>query len=370
MRWSWKIGEVSGIGIFIHATFILILLWVIFSYAIAGQSAAATIDGVLFVMALFGCVVAHELGHALTAKRFGIKTRDITLLPIGGVARLERMPEKPSEELFVALAGPAVNVVIAFALILVLGAFGWLVPLGGLSVTTGGFWQRLAVVNVFLALFNLLPAFPMDGGRVLRALLATRLEYSQATGIAAAVGQFLALGFGLMGMVTGNPMLVFIAFFVWVGAGQEATMVQMKSVFGGIPVVRAMVTDFKTLNPTDTLEAAVQLILAGSQHDFPVLYGDEVIGILMREDLIAALSQRGPQTPVQEIMRREFEQADAAEMLETAFQRLQTCNCRTVPVKRNGQLVGLLTTDNVGEFVMIQSALSGAKGKPPESKPV
>lgn len=363
MKWSWKIGEVAGIGIYVHATFFLIFAWVILVHYFQGRSVFATILGLLFITALFACIVLHELGHALTAKRFGIKTRDITLLPIGGVARLERMPEKPVQELWVALAGPAVNVVIAVILFALLAVTGALVPTRGLSMTGGPFLERLAVVNVFLVLFNLIPAFPMDGGRVLRAVLATRMEYSQATNAAASVGQIIAFGFGFLGLTAGNPFLIFIAFFVWIGAAEEASMVQMKTALGGIPVSRAMVTEFHTLNPSDTLGHAVERILAGSQHDFPVVYGDEIIGILMREDLVAALSHKGSESLVQDSMRREFQQVEASEMLETAFRRLQDCKCHTLPVRRGGALVGLLTSDNVGEFVMIQSALQA----PPQS---
>jgi Zn-dependent protease len=301
-------------------------------------------------------VVAHEYGHALTARKFGIKTRDITLYPIGGVARLERMPDKPIQELWVALAGPAVNVVIAVAL------YAWLVtahalrPFGELTVTGGPFLERLLVTNLFLVGFNLIPAFPMDGGRVLRALLAMRLEYTRATGIAAGIGQGLALLFGLWGLFGGNPMLVFIALFVWIGAGQEASMVQMKSALAGIPVSRAMLTDFKTLAPTDPLSRAVELVLQGSQQDFPVLANDAVAGILTRADLLMALTQQPPSTPVSAVMQREFLQVEPGEMLETMFARLQECQCHTVPVTRHGSLVGLITSDNIGEFLMIQAA--------------
>jgi predicted transcriptional regulator len=197
----------------------------------------------------------------------------------------------------------------------------------------------------------------MDGGRVLRSLLALRLEYTRATQIAATVGQGLALVFGLVGLFS-NPFLVFIAFFVWIGAGQEASMVQMKTALGGIPVAKAMLTDFQVLSPSDTIGRAAELILSGSQTDFPVLEGNAVIGVLTRNDILAALSGQGKEVVVTTIMRRDIQVVDANEMLEPAFARLQTCNCHTMPVISRGQLVGLLTTDNIGEFLMIQSALS------------
>jgi Zn-dependent protease len=299
--------------------------------------------------------VLHEFGHALMAARYGIKTRDITLLPIGGLARLERMPDEPLQELWVAVAGPAVNVVIAAGLFAWLHFSATLAPLEQLTVASGPFLERLMVVNVILVVFNMLPAFPMDGGRVLRALLATQMEYTRATQIAASTGQAMALLFGFLGFLF-NPFLLFIALFVWIGAAQEASMAQMKSSLGGIPVLRAMITDFRTLSANDPLSHAVDQILAGSQQDFPVVEQDRVVGILTRQDLIVGLAQHGRDTPVGDAMQREFETVDAAEMLETSFRRLQSCQCHTLPVLRRGELVGLVTMDNVGEFVAIQAA--------------
>jgi Zn-dependent protease/CBS domain-containing protein len=356
MKWSWKIGSFAGIEVFIHATFLLIIGWVGLTYWIETRTLAGTLEGIVFTLVLFGCVVLHEFGHALTARRYGIKTRDITLYPIGGVARLERMPDKPIQELWVALAGPAVNVVIAGLLLGWLIVSGTLAPLAGLSMTGGPFIERLLAVNISLVLFNLIPAFPMDGGRVLRALLALRLEYTRATQIAAIIGQGLALVFGFVGLFF-NPFLLFIAFFVWIGAAQEASMVQMKTALGGIPVGRAMLTDFQSLSPRDPLSRAIDLILAGSQTDFPVVEGSAVVGVVTRSDLLAALARQDQAAPVAGIMRRNFQVAEANEMLEPAFARLQACDCHTLPVMYRGQLAGLLTAENVGEFLMIQSAL-------------
>jgi len=363
MRWAWKVGSYAGIGVYIHATFLLIILFVVLSYWSQGGSIPEIFFGVIFTLAIFLCVVLHEFGHALTAQHYGIKTRDITLLPIGGVARLERMPDEPMQEFWVAVAGPAVNVVIAAILLLWLVLTDSLVHLETLGIASGSFLERLMLVNVFLVAFNLIPAFPMDGGRVLRALLATRLEYTRATSIAAALGQGIALLFGFLGFFF-NPFLIFIALFVWIGAHQESSMAQMKSSLGGIPVRRAMLTDFRTLSPNDTLDHVIELILAGFQHDFPVVENDHVIGILMRSDLMVALAQRGRETPVREVMTREFATADPGEMLETAVACLREGRCRTLPVVRGGVLVGMLTMDNVGEFMMIESALRGHPRRP------
>jgi Zn-dependent protease len=361
MKWSWKLGEVAGIDVYMHATFVLLIGWVALSHWQEAHSLAVVVSGVAFILALFGCVLLHELGHALTAKRYGIRARDITLLPIGGVARLERMPDDPRQELWVALAGPAVNIVLAALL------YGWLLatgtwdPLDQLSVTGGSFIGRLMVVNLFLAGFNMLPAFPMDGGRVVRALLATRMEYVRATQIAGSLGQGMAFLFGFIGLFA-NPFLLFIALFVWIGAAQETSMVQMKSALGGIPVGRAMLTEFRILSPGDPLGQAVEMVLAGSQQDFPVVENGAVVGVLTREDLLVALAKQGQESPVSAVMRRDFQVADSSEMLEPVFLRLQSCDCRTLPVTRQGRLVGLVTMDNVGEFLMIQAALAEAKG--------
>ena len=357
MKWSWKLGEVRGIGVYVHATFLILIGFIGLSHWSAGDGLGKTLEGVGFILAVFSCVVLHELGHALMAARYGIQTRDITLLPIGGVARLERMPEEPLQELWVALAGPAVNVVIAAALYAWLQFTSAFTPLEQLSVTSGPFLERLMVVNIFLIVFNMLPAFPMDGGRVLRALLATRLEYARATQIAASIGQAMALMFALLGFFT-NPFLMFIAFFVWIGAAQEASAVTMKAALGGVPVRRAMMTDFRTLRPGDSLQRAIELILATPQQDFPVVEDARVIGILPSRELMIALQQRGPETRVGDVMRRDFLALEANEMLDTALARMHTAECcLTAPVIHHDALVGLLTAENVSEFLLIVSAL-------------
>ena len=358
MRWSFRLGTVAGIPLYVHATFPLLLAWVVFLHARQGASLAATLRGLLFVLALFACVVLHEFGHALVARRYGIVTRDITLLPIGGVARLTRMPREPGQELRVALAGPAVNVAIAFVLWVLLALSGGGVSPLQLGVADGPFLQRLLVVNVSLVVFNLLPAFPMDGGRVLRALLATRLPYVRATRIAATAGQGMALLFGFLGLMA-NPLLLFIALFVWIGASQEAAAVEMGSSLAGIPVRRAMLTEFRVLHPEDTLQQAVAMILAGSQHDFPVVDQDRVVGLLLRSELIAALARLGTAASVGSVMRTDFETATSEEALDAALPRLRT-GPGPMPVLDGERLVGLVTSENVGEFLAIQASLSKA----------
>ena len=357
MKWQWKLGRFLGIDVYVHATFLILIGWVGYSYWLEHGTIAEVVNGILFILALFFFFFLHEYGHALTARKYGIKTRDITLYPIGGVARLERMPDKPIEELWVALMGPAVNVVIAAGLFAVLAATGNLVPLTGLSIASGSFLMRLMIVNISLVLFNLIPAFPMDGGRVLRALLAMRMDHVRATQVAASIGQGIAFLFGFIGLFS-NPFLLFIAFFVYIGASQEASMALMKDSIGGIPVTRAMLTDFKTLSPRDTLAQVVGLVLAGSQHDFPVVDANGVVmGILERDEFIAALARQGQSAPVVGVMRKDLPSVDSHDMVESAVARLQESGAKTLPVMHGGQFVGLITAENITEFLMIRSAL-------------
>ena len=355
MTWSWKLTRIAGIDLYVHATFSMVIAWIALVHWNQSHRIQAVVEGVGFILALFACIVLHELGHALTARRYGIRTRDITLLPIGGLARLERMPDEPIQELWVALAGPAVNVVIALLLFVWLQASGLWESVDQLGVAVGGFTERIMIANVLLAGFNLLPAFPMDGGRALRALLATRMEYTRATQRAALIGQGMAIVFGFLGL-QGNPMLLFIALFVWIGAGQEASLAQMKSSLAGIPVRQAMLTHFRTLTPANTLGDAVDLLLTGSQQDFPVVREGRVEGMLTRKDLVAALTRGGRNARVGDHMERTCATAEASEMLESVLARLQGRDCHTVPITERGALTGLVTMDNVGEFLMVQAA--------------
>jgi Zn-dependent protease/predicted transcriptional regulator len=363
MRWSWRIGSLAGIGVYVHVTFFLLILFILVLYWRQGRSLASALGGAIFILVIFGCIVLHELGHALAARKYGIRTRDITLLPIGGLARLERMPDVPIQELWVAMAGPAVNAVIAAALFLGERLSGFHLEQETFHWVGGSYLNKLMVVNFWLLAFNLIPAFPMDGGRVLRALLATRLEYTRATLIAARVGQGIAWLFGLIGLFT-DPFLLFIALFVWMGAEQEAAMAQIHTSMGGIPVQRVMLTDFRTLQPDDRLAGAIEHILAGWQQDFPVVFGDHILGVLTREDLLRTLAQRGSEGLVRDAMNREFQTADSHDMLEKALALLQKGKCRSLPVVHDERLVGMLTMDNVGEFLMIQSALRQAHRTP------
>lgn len=375
MKGSLRFGRFWGVDVYIHFTFLLFLLF--FGYVrwmeAAGDGNPATVPWkeaaavVGFICALFTCVVLHEYGHVLAARRYGVQTRDITVLPIGGVARLERIPEKPSQELIVALAGPAVNVLIALVLALFLGLTHWLQGwdrMKGMQgdvllrmLQWGGLLPTLLVANVVLVVFNLLPAFPMDGGRVLRALLSMKLDRVRATRLAANIGQFLAVMLGFWGLHSGHYILLFTALFVWVGASREAEDVEMQSQLSGSGVGHAMLTEFHTLSPDDTVARAVDLILDGWQTDFPVTESGRVVGIFTRHDLINAIkdAQATPDVSVATLMRRDFSVCQADEPLEACVQRLRESSLPILPVMQEQELVGLLTPENVGEFLYLRT---------------
>ena len=356
MSWSWKLGRVAGIPIYVHWTFVILIVWLVAAGAMQGGDLSAGLLQGGFVLALFACVVLHELGHALMARRFGVPTTDITLLPIGGVARLQRIPEKPVQELLVALAGPAVNLVIILILWLV---FGVRLPGGADSdeLLHAGFWPKLLLVNGFLAGFNMLPAFPMDGGRVLRALLAMKLPYARATRVAASVGQLMAIAFGLFGLSSGAPMLLFIALFVWIGAEAEAVQVAERAALKGVPVHEAMLTDFQTLHGDDTLGRAAELLLAGAQQDFPLEPDGGEARVLTRANLMSGLAARGSEAPVRDFASAVAPAVDADGPLVAAVALLRERGSPCAQVTRDGRFVGLLTLENVGELLMVREAL-------------
>ena len=363
MSWSFPIGHLLGSEIRVHITFFLLLAWIGISYYSRGGASAA-LEGIVYILLLFACVVAHEYGHALAAKRYGIRTPDITLLPIGGLARLERMPEKPGQEIVVALAGPAVNIVIAVVLVLILGASVDAEALTELENPGVSMLARIASVNVFLALFNLIPAFPMDGGRVLRALLALRYSRVRATQIAARVGQGFAFLLGFLGLLDGNPLLLFIAIFIYLAATAEAQQTGLVDVARGMGVREAMITRFETLGPKATIGQAADQLLATTQHEFPVVDGyGQLRGFLTRTAMIKALSKSGPETPVIVAMTGDIPTVRAWARLEEALQLLQGRRAPAVGVvDEAGRLAGYITPENVGELMMIENATGRGRG--------
>lgn len=365
MRYSLHIARIAGIDVKIHATFFLLLAFIAFLNHKSGGPAAA-IDGVIFVSLVFLSVLLHEFGHAFAARRYGIRTPDITLLPIGGLARLERIPENPKQELVIAIAGPLVNVAIAAVLWSYLGLTSELPHPAHIEHVGVSLPKRLLLANLVLIVFNLIPAFPMDGGRVLRAFLAMRMEYARATNIAATIGQGIAFLLGAFGLLSNPPlpMLVLVAVFVFLGAGQEASLAQLRTASVGLRVSSAMVTHFQSLPRHASLHQAVDALLETSQHEFPILDLDgSVCGILTRDDLIVALRKSGADTPVAEVMRVDVPSLHYAMPLDRAFAVIQESGCPALPVlDSTGRLVGLFTPENVGELMMVQTALKKAQG--------
>ncbi len=354
MAWSFSLGRLLGSELRVHVTFFLLLAWVGFAaYSSGGWPAA--LNNILFVLALFACVVAHEFGHALMARRYGIRTPDITLLPIGGLARLERMPEKPMQEVWVALAGPAVNVVI-WAILVVLGAGIQLGSLAQIDSAGTNLLSRLAYVNLLLAAFNMIPAFPMDGGRVFRALLCMKMERAKATRIAALGGQIVAVGLGFLGLTSGNPILVLIAVFVFIAANSENQDVALRSVARRVKARDAMITEFKALSPDDTLATAAQAVIHTTQHEFPVLAEDgSLLGFVTRDRLFAALASDHPRSePAASIMDKKIPQVALTSGLDQVLNGLHKGAPAIAVCTKSGQMVGYITRENIGELMVIQ----------------
>jgi len=369
MSWSLNIGRVAGTVVRVHLTFLLFLGW-IFAASYATGGAATAVDSLLFMLLLFLCVLLHEFGHIFTARAFGVSTPFVTLLPIGGVAQLERIPEEPGQEFLIAIAGPLVNVVITGLLVLVAGAHLTSSAAASVDNMHIPLVDRLAAVNLFLALFNMIPAFPMDGGRVLRALLASRFGYVRATEIAASIGQFVAFALGFFGLMY-NPILIFIAIFVYLAASSEAHMVALRAASRGVPVSYAMLKQFVTLLPGAHLDEAVQALLQTGQGEFPVVDdASKPVGVLGRADLIRAIKTLGPDARVADAMNGELPTIGHRMPLDQAFKLLQEKQAPAVGVTdSSGRLVGLVTHETIAGMMMLQEALPKGVQIGPWSKP-
>ncbi len=357
MKRSLSFPKVAGIDIHIHWTFSLLIVWIIYNNMRAGLDATQVTWSVIFVLSLFICVTLHELGHALAAKRYGIKTKDITLYPIGGVARLEKMPEKPKQELIVALAGPAVNLTIALLLspAILNSDISAEESSRVLIINAHNFLPMLGMLNITLAVFNLIPAFPMDGGRVLRALLAMKLGRVKATQIAAGIGKLLALGFIVMGFYS-NPFLIFIGLFVILGANAEEQMVMTQSLIIELTAKNAMMTNFISLEKEEPISKAIELLLAGQAKSFLVTDQGVPYGIIDRDDIIRGVKEFNENQSVEHIAQKELIYVNSATPLNEVFMEFRKTRTPLILVKDSDQLVGIIDTDNIAELIMIQSA--------------
>ncbi|HBR56678.1 MAG TPA: site-2 protease family protein [Blastocatellia bacterium] len=363
--WTIRIGRFFGIEVFIHWTFWILLVWIVLLHFRSGSDLSQALWGGLFILALFGCVVLHEFGHALTAARFGVATRDITLYPIGGIASLEEMPERPGQEMLVALAGPAVNFAIAAILWFYLQLTGQIPGIEALSdpdkMTELPFFWSLFLANLILPIFNLIPAFPMDGGRAFRALLSFWMERVKATIVAAKLGQLLAILFVFLGFFY-NFWLVFIGLFVYLGAGGEVAHERMKTELSGLTVDDASMRKFTLLRPEEPLSRAVDALLNSQESAFVVLDGDKPVGLLTRNEIIRGLAEHGKDAAVSSFMIREFFTVDSAMPLREFFKRLIEKNQNiAVVVDKEENLVGLIDRENVEEMLLINEALKKSR---------
>lgn len=353
MTWSFSIGRFAGTEIRVHATFFLLVAWIAASAWAEGGGAVAAAS-VVFVAALFACVIAHEFGHILMARRYGIRTPDITLLPIGGLARMDRLPERPGQEIAVALAGPCVNIAIWAAIMLLMGPEDPISSAAALEDPAGGFWARLAGINLLLAVFNLVPAFPMDGGRVLRALVALRIGRLRATRLAARIGQAIAFVFGIAGLMGGGPVLILIAVFVFLAAGAESAEVEMRAIARDRSASDAMIRHFVTLGPDDALGTAADAVVRTTQHEFPVIAADgSLAGFLTRGALIEALAGKSAPARVRDAMASPIPTLSAEAPLLEVIGALQSSRAPAVGIVDRGRLCGYVTVENLGEMVML-----------------
>jgi Zn-dependent protease/predicted transcriptional regulator len=364
---SLKLFSVRGIDIKIHITFPLILVWAGVQFGLlSDQGVEGALFGVIVTLLLFGIVILHELGHSFMALEFDVPIEQIVLLPIGGVAQMGRIPDKPVQEFLVAIAGPAVNFVLAillgvFALVfsINLDAQQMIQTVRGMgSLEFAPIFSYVFATNIFLGVFNLLPAFPMDGGRVLRALLATRLNYVRATSIAVTVGQGLAWLMGLWGFLGGGFFLILIAIFIYIGASQEGQLTRLRTILGDLKVRQAYTRQAETLSPADTLQAAVDLTLRSFQANFPVCDGSQLVGILTQQRLVETLQTSGPNTRLSQAMATDFETVSPDDGLFEVQQMLAESKLEAMPVSQDGRFLGLITQQDIAEIYRLASSQS------------
>ncbi len=357
MKANLSLGSVFGIKIKVHWTFIFLIIWIIFSELKHGGNKDSILFNIALVLAVFVCVILHELGHALTAKHFEIETKKITLLPIGGMASLERIPESPKQELLVTLAGPLVNILIALLLY-------FIIPVKELmhlnftetfeslsSFTLQNFLFYLYIVNIALVVFNLIPAFPMDGGRILRALLAIKMNRVKATQIASNIGQFIAVLFLLIGLLY-NPILIFIALVIFLGAYGENKIVQHMAILKGHTAKEALMTNFTTFQPNDTVKDAIKIIISGTENNFVVIEKDAIKGLLYYQDIIE--NAKNENVLIKDIMNSSFKTIKSTDDLKTVYQLIHNQKNSFFPVLENGNLIGVIDSANLNEFILFQ----------------
>lgn len=357
MRWSFKLGRIFGISFRIHVTFLL-LLWFVFMAGLSKKGTAEAVGAVLFVCAIFACVLIHELGHCLIARQFGTQAKSITLLPIGGVASMEEGLENPEHEIAISIIGPLINLAIAGVLYLLVGrSVGVALP-NLFPDSVQSFFAGLIGANIILAVFNLIPAFPMDGGRVLRGIVALKADYVWATSVAVFVGEALALLFIFYGIFF-NWWLTLIGIFIYLGAGAEKRQVMLHSLLREVPASAAMATDFRILKPDELLSRSLEHIYHGCQEDFPVVGDSGIQGILTRTGMIAAIHEKGVDIAVSEAVDRDFLSVDPQMPLDKVYRQLLSGGKSVAVVLDGTKIKGMLSLESVSRYFMIRSALKG-----------
>lgn len=356
MKWSLYSGKIFGIKIFIHWTFLILIGWVVMNGVRAELGTAGIFYSVFFTLTIFLCVVLHELGHAVVGKKFDIITRDIILLPIGGMARMESLPDKPLHEFLIAIAGPLVNFVIALLLYFALSINGNLTQLQDFSQITGdNFLPLLLTVNITIGVFNLIPAFPMDGGRILRSLLSFKLPPYKATRIASLTGQFLAVGFIFLGFFY-NPFLILIGAFIFLGAQAELEYSRANSVLSGYTVKDVIMTKYYTIDANEQLDNAVKLLLDVQVKDFLVTENNKVVGTLGSNEILRSLATKGGQATIREAMQPNVSFLHPDMPLTEVLKRRGDKNASLMPVSENNHIAGVVDFDNIFEFILVKEA--------------
>ncbi len=348
MKWSFEATRIFGIPLKIHITFLLLLLFV----AMAGTLPGNPLSRMLAVVFIFACVVIHELAHSLMAMHYGVNVRAIVLLPIGGVSQMEEMPEDPKQEIKVSVAGPLTSLTLAAVFYILAAMAGQNITLAGFSIFGPRLLANLFWINLMLGVFNILPAFPMDGGRVLRGILATTMEHTKATKVAVDIGQTFAILMFFFGIFF-NWWLALIAIFIYLGAEGEEHATMLRAALRKVPVSRAMLTAIQTVGPSDSLGSVVEKACHSLQADFPVVEGDNVVGLLPKEVIFPAIHEKPAETPVSEIMRREFLTATRDETLDRVFQKMQGQGVSLVPIIEGDRLMGMINLEQIGKYHMM-----------------
>ncbi len=361
MKWTLNLGKLLGVQIKVHWTFFLLLGWVVYIDYSQGNDINTMMMNIVYVLSIFFCVVLHEMGHIQMARKYGINTKKITLLPIGGVASLEKIPENPRQELWVALAGPFVNIIIAAIIFPFLSDLASYIPEDISSENTSfmigdHFWFSLFSVNLLLVVFNMIPAFPMDGGRVFRALLAMKMGRLQATNVASTVGQFAAVFFLIIGLFY-NPILILIAVFIFFGAKGEHHMVQQTELLRGHKVSEAMITHFEMVDIRKKISGMTDLLISNSDDIFLVMSNKEFKGIVRRKDLLSAIKEDKTDLTLKDLLRTDFDTVKPTDNLSKILPMIRKHGQSTFPVLDGKEPKGIISLDSIQRYMAVQGAL-------------